>query len=102
MAERTIIVFIGVTAMEGGQRADKQHVIELRERRRELEAHHVGRETIETELISARQRFQHLLAASPAIIYTTHASGDYACTFVSENIQTIMGFSPQEMTTDDH
>jgi PAS domain S-box-containing protein len=71
-------------------------VIELRE----LEAQHVGRETIETELISARQRFQRLLAASPAIIYTTHASGDYACTFVSENIQTIMGFSPEEMITD--
>jgi hypothetical protein len=43
---------------------------------------------------------QYLLAVSPAIIYTTKASGDYACTFVSENLRAIMGYSPQEMTTD--
>ena len=55
---------------------------------------------IETELSGARQRYQHLLAVSPAIIYTTHASGDFACAFVSENIRTIMGFAPEEMTTD--
>jgi PAS domain S-box-containing protein len=72
----------------------------LRERVRELEALQAGRGAIETELRGARQRYQHLLAASPAIIYTTHASGDFACTFVSENIRTIMGFSPEEMTTD--
>ena len=37
---------------------------------------------------------------SPAIIYTTKASGDFGCTFVSENLRAIMGYSPQEMTTD--
>jgi hypothetical protein len=31
-------------------------------------------------------RIQDLVAVSPAIIYTTKASGDYACTFVSENL----------------
>src|SRR5262249_2867651 len=45
-------------------------------------------------------RFQSLLAVSPAIIYTTKATGDYACTFVSENLRGIMGYTPQEMTTD--
>jgi PAS domain S-box-containing protein len=60
-----------------------------------------GRSTIESELIGTRQRLQYLLAVSPAIIYTTQASGDgYACTFVSENLQAIMGYSPEEMTTD--
>jgi PAS domain S-box-containing protein len=39
-------------------------------------------------------------AVSPAIIYSTKASGDFACTFVSENIRTIMGFAPEEMLTD--
>jgi PAS domain S-box-containing protein len=62
---------------------------DLRERRRTLE-----------ELSGVRLRLQHLLAVSPAIIYSTQASGDFACTFVSENIRTIMGFSPEEMLTD--
>ena len=53
-----------------------------------------------TELKGARQRLQFLLAASPAIIYTTRASGGYACTFISENLQAIMGYAPEEMTTD--
>ena len=53
-----------------------------------------GHRAIESELIDARQRMQHLLAVSPAIIYTTQSTGDgYACTFVSENLRTIMGYS---------
>jgi PAS domain S-box-containing protein len=57
--------------------------------------------SIEPGLISARQRLQFLLAVSPAIIYTTRASGnDYQCTFVSENLRAIMGYAPEEMTTD--
>src|SRR5215467_730158 len=59
-----------------------------------------ARKFIETELIGTRQRLQYLLSVSPAIIYTTKASGDYACTFVSENLRDIMGYSPIEMTTD--
>jgi hypothetical protein len=80
--------------MEGGRKPNKQPAAELaglRERVRELEALQKGREAIESELSGARQRYQHLLAVSPAIIYTTHASGDFACTFVSDNIRTIMG-----------
>jgi PAS domain S-box-containing protein len=89
--------------LEGGRKTNKQPAAELaglRERVRELEALQSGRAAIETELSGARRRYKHLLAVSPAIIYTTHASGDFACTFVSENIRTIMGFSPEEMTTD--
>ena len=89
--------------MEGGRKANKPLAAELaalRERVRELEALQAGRAAIENELSGARQRYQHLLALSPAIIYTTHASGDFACTFVSENIRAIMDFSPEEMTTD--
>ena len=37
---------------------------------------------------------------TPAIIYTNQASGDYACTFVSESLHPIMGYSPQEMLDD--
>jgi adenylate cyclase len=41
-----------------------------------------------------------LVGASPAIIYTTQVSGDYACTFVSENLNAIMAYSPWEMRDD--
>jgi PAS domain S-box-containing protein len=58
------------------------------------------KKTIETELKEARERFQYLLAVSPAIIYSTEVSDDHACTFVSENLHEIVGYSPQEMTAD--
>ncbi len=72
----------------------------LRQRVDSLEALVAERGAIEADLKNARQRLQHLLAVSPAIIYTTHASGDYACTFVSENLFAIMGHAPEEMITD--
>ena len=56
--------------------------------------------TIVTELQEARERLQYLFAVSPAIIYTNQASGDFACTFVSENLHSIMGYRPQEMLDD--
>jgi hypothetical protein len=37
-------------------------------------------------LVGTEQRVQHLLAGSPAMIYTTNASGDFGRTFVSENL----------------
>ena len=89
--------------MDDEQRSREQLVDELaalRKRVRALEALETEREAIETELSGTRQRLQYLLAVSPAIIYTTHASGDYRCTFVSENLHAIMGYSAQEMTTD--
>jgi len=58
------------------------------------------KKTIETEFKEARERFQYLFAVSPAIIYTNQASGDFACTFVSENLQSIIGYTPREMLDD--
>ncbi len=63
---------------------------------RELAAH----EGIEAELEQTRARLQHVLAVSPAITYTTEASGDFACTFVSESCNEIMGYAPQEVLDD--
>ena len=77
-----------------------EELIGLRQRISALEASETERKTIETDLRDARQRLEYLLAVSPAIIYTTQVSGDYACTFVSENLHAIMGYTPQEMTTD--
>jgi PAS domain S-box-containing protein len=50
-------------------------VRDLRERWREKEA----REELATELKAARDRYQYLLTVTPGVIYTTKASGDYAC-----------------------
>src|SRR6185295_16628018 len=77
-----------------------QLIQELRERVYALEEIESDRDAIERELKSTQQRLQHLLAVSPAIIYTTKASGDFACTYVSENLQAIMGYTPEEMITD--
>ena len=88
---------------EDDKKTKKQLVDELvglRQRIQDLEAFESERKAIAKELKGTRQRLQYLLAVSPAIIYTTKASGDYACTFVSENLRAIMGYGPQEMTTD--
>jgi PAS domain S-box-containing protein len=58
------------------------------------------REHKETELQQARTRLQYLLAVSPAIIYTNKGSGDFASTFVSENLPAIMGYGQREMLDD--
>ena len=80
---------------------------DMRERKREQEALQQAYDELEkrveertTELNTARERFQYLLTVTPGIIYTTQASGEYACTFVSENVDPIMGFSPWEMLED--
>jgi PAS domain S-box-containing protein len=88
--------------MEDGKKTNKQLAAELAAARRRILALEAQRksETIATATAGALQRYEHLLAVSPAIIYTTHATGDYACTFVSENIRTVMGFAPDEMMTD--
>ena len=72
----------------------------LHEQLRTLKAAADDRDKTYDELNQIRQRYEYLLAASPAIIYTTKASGDYACTFVSDNIRSIFGFEPTDMTTD--
>ena len=89
--------------MDDAQKTQEELVAELgalRKRVSALEALENEREAIATELTGARKRLQYLLAVSPAIIYTTHASGNYSCTFVSENLHPIMGYTAEEMTTD--
>ena len=45
------------------------------------------------ERMALMDDLQNLVAASPAVIYTTKASGDFACTFVSENLLSTMGYA---------
>ena len=58
------------------------------------------RRGMEVDLKEARARLEHVLAVTPAIIYTNQPAGDYACTFVSDSLHAIMGYEPQEMLDD--
>ncbi|MEE8553681.1 MAG: PAS domain-containing protein, partial [Desulfobacterales bacterium] len=51
---------------------------------------------VERDLTMSESRLQHLLTASPAVIYSSMPSGDYGATFISENIKEQMGFEPHE------
>jgi len=72
---------------------------DVRTRKREEEALRKAHDELEKrveertiELKTARERLRYLMTVTPAIVYTNQAS-DYACTFVSENVSRIMGFS---------
>ncbi len=45
---------------------------------------------------AAKERLARLLDASPAVIYSFEAKGDFAPTFVSANIERLFGYSPSE------
>ena len=59
-----------------------------------------GAEDALGERMAVMNDLETLVGASPAIIYTTQVSGDYACTFVSENLNAIMAYAPWEMRDD--
>ena len=64
-------------------------IAELRRRIAELKTLQGDGQT-GSELKKARDRFEYLLAFSPAIIYTTQASDGFACTYVTENIRQML------------
>lgn len=45
---------------------------------------------------TVQERLTQLLSVSPAVIYSFKASGDFAPTFVSTNIETLFGYAPRE------
>jgi PAS domain S-box-containing protein len=58
------------------------------------------RKRAEGELVAARARLRHLLISSPAVLYSRMASGDYAFTFVSENVTSQLGWEVHEVLED--
>ena len=52
------------------------------------------------ERMAVMKDLQALVGASPSVIYTTQASGDFACRFVSDNLKSIMAYAPWEMVDD--
>jgi PAS domain S-box-containing protein len=60
------------------------------------EQEEAARQRLSEAQVTARERLMHLLSGSPAVIYSFKATGDYAPTFVSENIETLFGYAPCE------
>ena len=54
------------------------------------------RKAAEEAQAAAQQRLARLLSSSPAVIYSFKATGDFAPTFISENIRTVFGYEPGE------
>jgi PAS domain S-box-containing protein len=55
-----------------------------------------ARKAAEEEKAKAHARLSRLLTSSPAVIYSYRATGDFAPTFVSDNIRDWLGYEPQE------
>ena len=54
------------------------------------------RKRAEEAAAAAQARIEHLLASSPAVIYSFKATGDYAPTFISQNIKDLLGYDREE------
>ena len=59
-----------------------------------------ARKAAEEAQAAAQQRLARLLSSSPAVIYSFKATGDFAPTFVSENINAVFGYAPGEYLED--
>jgi adenylate cyclase len=55
-----------------------------------------ARKQLGEALVAAQNRLVHLLSSAPAVIYSFKASGDFAPTFVSQNIKDWLGYEPEE------
>jgi PAS domain S-box-containing protein len=50
----------------------------------------------EEALRQSEKRLQYLLTASPAVIFSSKAEGDYQATFMSQNVRAILGYEANE------
>ena len=71
-------------------------VTERVEREAELKRQIEALQQTKSALLSTHAQLQHLLASSPAVIYTRKSSGDGGVTFVSDNVSEKLGYQPQE------
>ena len=60
------------------------------------------RHRAEEELKKTRQRLQHVLTSSPAVIYACNPAGDCATTFISTNVKTELGYDSEDFVNDPH
>ncbi|MEG4272069.1 MULTISPECIES: PAS domain S-box protein [unclassified Microcoleus] len=58
------------------------------------------RKRAEMEFQQLKERLQFLLGSNPAVIFTAAPTGDFCTTYISDNVQTIVGYEPQEVLAD--
>lgn len=58
------------------------------------------RKRAELELQQLKERLEFLLASNPAVIFTVRVQGDFAITYISDNVMAIVGYSAQEFLAD--
>ncbi|MEG5020673.1 PAS domain S-box protein [Microcoleus sp. AT8-B5] len=58
------------------------------------------RKRAEMEFQQLKERLQFLLGSNPAVIFTAAPMGDFCTTYISDNVQTIVGYDPQELLAD--
>ena len=75
-------------------------VIELAIRKATRERESLARERLREAQAAAHERLERLLSSSPAVIYSFKATGDFAPTFVSDNIIKVFGYPPTEYLED--
>jgi len=74
----------------------QERTAQLRETNTCLEMEARERQQAELKLRSLTERFQYLLATTPAVIFSCKLGGNYEVTFVSENIVSMIGYEAQE------
>ena len=55
-----------------------------------------ARKQLGEALVAAQNRLVHLLSSAPSVIYSFKATGDFAPTFISQNIRDWLGYEPKE------
>ncbi|MFZ5448019.1 MAG: PAS domain-containing protein [Thermodesulfobacteriota bacterium] len=55
-----------------------------------------------TEHIEIKTRLEHWLESSPAVIYLRQPRGDFAVTYISKNVETLMGWELRQFLEDPH
>ncbi|MEG5063738.1 PAS domain S-box protein [Microcoleus sp. B3-A4] len=55
------------------------------------------RKRAEMEFQQLKERLQFLLGSNPAVIFTAAPMGDFCTTYISDNVQAIVGYDPQEL-----
>jgi PAS domain S-box-containing protein len=58
------------------------------------------RKAAEVENLHLRERLQFLLTQTPAVLFLSRPDGDYGTTFVSDNVQQVLGYPPAAFLED--
>lgn len=60
----------------------------------------IERKQAKAALIKNKERLEYLVASSPAVIYTAEIANDFTATFISNNVEKMLGYQPGEFLAD--